>query len=460
MDSPDTEAVFFEAFDMVSNCSLNVTNDYCEPVEDYVLRIEKHLQMGIYEWSLVVFYVIVFTIGLVGNALVVCVVLFNPLMRTVTNVFLVNLAVADFLVILLCMPPTLVEDIRQTWYFGAELCKLAKFMQHISVTVSVLTLVIISFERWQAICRPFHVRRSQSRSCFILAVVWIVAFLICLPQLFSMNVARFEKLPPTYLLFTECKSSWNREVLLPVKYTEMVVLFFLPFTWMGLAYIWIVRELWCGRRPTIERDRASQIMSHFSKQNHPRLDIVNRERKHLERKNQFVLVQVQNERNEVGDHGTRHPASSVDSVATIEAPQNNNNGDENVSIAPPGQMRKRGRAALMLILIVAIFFICYLPVHVIEIIRNTYDQHIFDQYPKLARAMNALAKCLHLLCFINSAINPVIYNFMSTRFKREFKRVCHRGCRCRSQSKRDDRRCKIYEVHAKHSRRRPVQRPR
>ncbi|TPP57783.1 Neuropeptide receptor A5 [Fasciola gigantica] len=139
MDSPDTEAVFFEAFDMVSNCSLDVTNDYCEPVEDYVLRIEKHLQMGVYEWSLVVFYVIVFTIGLVGNALVVCVVLFNPFMRTVTNVFLVNLAVADFLVILLCMPPTLVEDIRQTWYFGAELCKLAKFMQ-----VSQSTIVVVS----------------------------------------------------------------------------------------------------------------------------------------------------------------------------------------------------------------------------------------------------------------------------------------------------------------------------
>ncbi|TPP57784.1 hypothetical protein FGIG_02593 [Fasciola gigantica] len=272
-----------------------------------------------------------------------------------------------------------------------------------------------------------------------------------------MNVARFEKLPPTYLLFTECKSSWNREVLLPVKYTEMVVLFFLPFTWMGLAYIWIVRELWCGQRPNMERDRASQTMSHFSKQNHPRLDIVNRERKHLERKNQFVLVQVQNERNEVGDRGKHNPASSVDSV---EAPQNNNNGDENVSIAPPGQMPKRRRAALMLILIVAIFFISYLPVHVIEIIRNTYDQHIFDQYPKLARAMNALAKCLHLLCFINSAINPIIYNFMSTRFKREFKRVYHRGCRCRSHSRRDNMRCKICEVHAKHKLRRPVQRPR
>lgn len=120
--------------------------------------------------------------------------------------------------------------------------------QHISVTVSVLTLVIISFERWQAICRPFHVKRTHSRSCGILAVVWIVAFLICLPQLFSMNVARFEKLPPTYLLFTECKSSWNREVLLPLKYIEMVVLFFLPFSWMGVAYIWIVRELWCVRR--------------------------------------------------------------------------------------------------------------------------------------------------------------------------------------------------------------------
>ncbi|KAA0185553.1 hypothetical protein FBUS_03911 [Fasciolopsis buskii] len=281
-----------------------------------------------------------------------------------------------------------------------------------------------------------------------------------------MNVARFEKLPPTYLLFTECKSSWNREVLLPLKYIEMVVLFFLPFSWMGVAYIWIVRELWCVRRRQMTtKTTILPPLNHLHTPSHPRLQLVIRERENLEQHDSHEPVQ--NICGETCRHIIHHPAVTLDSAATSEAPQTSQNGDQNLAIAPPSasQMRKRRRAALMLILIVAIFFISYLPVHVIEIIRlrkcksfveiltckkgehlgtrliigdksavhwavenlkinlsppsmfhrNTYDQNVFDQYPMMARAMNAMAKCLHLLCFINSAINPIIYNFMSSK---------------------------------------------
>lgn len=44
-------------------------------------------------------YVIVFIVGLIGNSFVIAVVLRSPRMRTVTNFFIVNLAVADILVI-------------------------------------------------------------------------------------------------------------------------------------------------------------------------------------------------------------------------------------------------------------------------------------------------------------------------------------------------------------------------
>lgn len=56
-------------------------------------------------------YVIVFIVGLIGNSFVIAVVLRSPRMRTVTNFFIVNLAVADILVIVFCLPATLMGNI-------------------------------------------------------------------------------------------------------------------------------------------------------------------------------------------------------------------------------------------------------------------------------------------------------------------------------------------------------------
>lgn len=50
-------------------------------------------------------------------------------MRTVTNIFIVNLAIADLAVIIICLPPTLLSDVTETWYFGFAMCKIALFLQ-------------------------------------------------------------------------------------------------------------------------------------------------------------------------------------------------------------------------------------------------------------------------------------------------------------------------------------------
>lgn len=56
-------------------------------------------------------YSIVFLLGILGNSLVVCVVYRNPRMHNVTNYFIVNLAIADILVCILCLPITLMSNL-------------------------------------------------------------------------------------------------------------------------------------------------------------------------------------------------------------------------------------------------------------------------------------------------------------------------------------------------------------
>lgn len=61
--------------------------------------------------SLTLAYLFIFLLCMVGNGLVCLIVLENRRMRTVTNLFIFNLAVSDLLVGVFCIPTTLVDNL-------------------------------------------------------------------------------------------------------------------------------------------------------------------------------------------------------------------------------------------------------------------------------------------------------------------------------------------------------------
>ncbi|KAK6633169.1 hypothetical protein RUM43_012913 [Polyplax serrata] len=112
------------------NSTWNCSNDYCLSDDDYMSLIESYITtLNEYEWALVVMHALVFFVGLIGNALVCLAVYRNHSMRTVTNYFIVNLALADFLVILFCLAPTVIWDVTETWFMGEKLCKIILYIQ-------------------------------------------------------------------------------------------------------------------------------------------------------------------------------------------------------------------------------------------------------------------------------------------------------------------------------------------
>ena len=90
---------------------------------DVILDIYE-FELGAFEWSLALVSSLIFFVGIVGNLLVILVVLKNSHMRTITNIFILNLAIGDFLVILICLPYTMINDITGNWWFGNLMCKL------------------------------------------------------------------------------------------------------------------------------------------------------------------------------------------------------------------------------------------------------------------------------------------------------------------------------------------------
>ncbi|XP_012152840.1 orexin receptor type 2 isoform X3 [Megachile rotundata] len=325
-----TSVEYIDESDMDFN-STNCSNIYCISNEEYVDRMMNYIFPKLWDWVLIASHGIIFVVGLVGNVLVCTAVYRNHTMRTVTNYFIVNLAVADFLVLLLCLPFTVLWDITETWFLGLTLCKAVPYLQTVSVTVSILTLTFISIDRWYAICFPLRFKSTTGRAKTAIIGIWVIALLFDIPDLIALHT-----FPPTHIrvktiLFTQCATSWSQRSQITFTIVKLIFLYTGPLIFMSVAYWQIVRVLWRSDIPGHNLlPRASQM--------------------------------------------SRTPSS----------------GGGNPEI----QLRSRRKAAKI--------YTIMLP---------------SDKW------MNNICLVAHGLCYFNSAVNPLIYNFMSGKFRKEFRRT-------------------------------------
>lgn len=86
-------------------------------------------------------------IALIGNSGVILIVLLNKQMRTVTNLFIVNLSISDILVSGGNVIFNFVYMLNGHWLFGRTYCKVSNFLAVLSVACSCFTLMAISVDR-------------------------------------------------------------------------------------------------------------------------------------------------------------------------------------------------------------------------------------------------------------------------------------------------------------------------
>ncbi|XP_017091263.2 thyrotropin-releasing hormone receptor isoform X4 [Drosophila bipectinata] len=89
---------------------------------------------------------------------------------------------------------------------------------------------------------------------------------------------------------------------------------------------------------------------------------------------------------------------------------------------PELSLRARKQVVLMLGAVVLSFFVCLLPFRVLTLwIILSSDQTLHDL--GLVRYYSLLYFC-RIMLYLNSAMNPILYNLMSTKFRRGFGRLC------------------------------------
>ncbi|XP_071375419.1 cholecystokinin receptor type A [Centroberyx affinis] len=331
-------------------------------------------------------YSLIFLLSVLGNSLIIAVLVRNRRMRTVTNLFLLSLAISDLMVSLVCIPFTLIPNLMRDFVFGTGMCKLVMYFMGVSVSVSTFNLVAISLERYSAICNPLTSRTWQTKShaVKVISATWVASFILMLPYPISSTLKPFTRLNNS--TGHMCRLVWPNDVIQQSWYVSLLLLLFLiPGIVMMTAYGLISLELYRGIKFELTSRKSSRERQPSTSSIKPG-------------DSDGCYLQPSKKKSITLSTGSISNSSSKARLGRVSS----NNSTANL-------MAKK-RVIRMLLVIVFLFFLCWTPVFVV----NAWQA--FDRRSAY-RLTGAPISFIHLLSYTSACVNPIIYCFMNKRFR-------------------------------------------
>lgn len=216
--------------------TFNTTETHSFPTESLSFKIFK-----------LFCYSIVFLFGFVGNALVFRMVVKRRKLRTVSNMFICNLAAADIAVLTVNLPFRLAyQENSYVWPFGAVLCKTVPMLTYLFITASSVTLVLMTIDQHRAIVNPLGRRFTIEITKIALLLIWIFSTLITLPFNFALTVVERQSGRPV------CTDIWPSAQFERFYFLCLFVIqFVIPMTIIASCYTRICGHL--NSRTTLDR---------------------------------------------------------------------------------------------------------------------------------------------------------------------------------------------------------------
>ncbi|XP_065174234.1 somatostatin receptor type 2-like [Atheta coriaria] len=293
-----------------------------------------------------VLYAIVCLVGLVGNTLVIYVVVRFSKMQTVTNMYIVNLAIADEC-FLIGIPFLMVTIMKKSWIFGEIPCKAYLILTSINQFTSSLFLFIMSADRYIAVCHP--ISSPKFRTPFISRIVsmaaWLCSIVLMIPILIHSNEYQspcIDGVTMENITKVSCGINWGHSSQLlssPFAYTlyTFVFSFAIPLSLILVFYCLVIKKL--------------------------------------------KTVGPQNKSKE--------------------------------------KKRSHRKVTNLVLTVVTVYVCCWTPYWITQIALIT-DEHQ-DEGSNFVVTIHLLASCLS---YSNSAMNPILYAFLSDNFKKSFLKAC------------------------------------
>ena len=205
---------------------------------------DKSAGLVIMTYVCVVCYLLICVLGLIGNGLVIYVVLMYAKMKTVTNMYILNLALSDFF-FLIILPFLATTTIVEHWPFGFAMCKIYYVVYSINLFGGVFNLLLMSADRYLAVCHPIRSvkYRTPRIALFVCLCVWSVSFLVMLPVILYSTTSTDPNMPGK----ESCRIHWPDNQLIEPDtafiWYSFILGFAMPVSLISVFYLLVIVRL-------------------------------------------------------------------------------------------------------------------------------------------------------------------------------------------------------------------------
>ncbi|VDL84965.1 unnamed protein product [Nippostrongylus brasiliensis] len=309
----------------------------------------------------VITYSLVFIVGTFGNICTCVVIIRRKSMHTHTNVYLFSLALSDLVVLFLGLPMELhgVLNNAYPYSFDEWICKGRAYLIEFTSYASILVICSFTVERWHAICYPLRFQTSPkvSRAHFTVIVMWTISAAAALPMGF---IVKINLLPLPQWAMNQPWTDVVSKDMLTVKDTEFCAMDVAqPDQQKSLIYFAFIAFF------MLPAFLITMMYTH-------------------------IAIRI----------------SSPDAMLSVNKRENRMKASHNV--------------IKMLVSVVVSFFLCWLPFHIqrlLSVVISYNEGNVSPAVETLFSLVYYISGCCY---YSNSAINPILYNLFSEKYRKAF----------------------------------------
>ncbi|KAL2803938.1 C-C chemokine receptor type 1 [Daubentonia madagascariensis] len=201
-------------------------------------------------------YSLVFVVGVVGNILVVLVLMQYKRLKSMTSIYLLNLAISDLL-FLFTLPFWINYKLKDDWVFGNGMCKLLSGFYYIGLYSEIFFIILLTIDRYLAIVHAVSALRARTVTFGVITSIftWALAILASIPGLyFSKTQWEFNHHTCSLHFPHESLRKWKLFQALKLNLLGLV----LPLLVMIVCYTGIIKILL--RRPNEKKSKAVRLI--------------------------------------------------------------------------------------------------------------------------------------------------------------------------------------------------------
>lgn len=339
-------------------------------------------------------------VGVVGNILVISVLIRARLQErsralmptaTTTNAYILSLSAADLLFLVFCAPFQGTVYILNHWPYGWVMCKAAHYCQYCTVYASIWILTMMSVDRYVAIGHPLKsVKWRHPRQAMrISAVVWVTAALLSFPWLILYEADEHESAEGDIRI--ACYDAWSDATY---TYRKWMILFVFLIGFLIPSCI-----IFC---------MAVLVAKSIRMATHQPLLSVN------------GSMTNNNGQQMANGHELAPPPCRQAAKISI-------GGGDWGGTAVGVRLRRRRRVGWLVFALAFLFFFCWMP-HNLSMVWLNFDSSALDWIHGNHQTFFIIKLLAHMMTYMNSCINPVLYSLASNNFRGRFlSYACGRG---------------------------------